>query len=135
MSRYLDAYHRNDAEALASLYASTGILLPPGRPLIRGREAIRRFWEQGMEADFQMENLEIGVSAGTGYAVGRYFIPPDDENDAESGKYVIMVRRQPGGAWAVAADIWNEDGDGSDDQTPPDSAARTVAAALRAASP
>jgi uncharacterized protein (TIGR02246 family) len=134
ITRYLDAYRRNDPAALADLYAPDGILMPPGRPLIRGRDSIREFWEQGMEAGFQMENLEIGGSASTGYAVGRYFIPPDDENDAESGKYIITVKRQPGGAWLVAADIWNEDDDGSDEDTQPDSAARTVAtlqAALR----
>jgi hypothetical protein len=68
---------------------------------------------------------------GTGYAVGRYYIPADDENDAETGKYVITFERQSDGAWRVAADIWNEDGGGSgDDQQQPDSASKAVAEAL-----
>lgn len=132
MVEYEAAYHRNDAAAMAQLYAPNGLLLPPGRELIRGRDAIRKFWEQGMEAGFQMETLQVSAGIGTGFAVGRYYIPADAENDAESGKYVITFERQPDGVWRVAADIWNEDGNGSDDddQQAPDSSSKTVAEAL-----
>jgi uncharacterized protein (TIGR02246 family) len=132
MAEYEAAYHRNDAAAMAQLYAPNGLLLPPGRELIRGRDAIRKFWEQGMEAGFQMETLEVSAGMGTGFAVGRYYIPADAENDPESGKYVITFERQPDGVWRVAADIWNEDGNGSDDddQQAPDSSSKTVAEAL-----
>jgi uncharacterized protein (TIGR02246 family) len=134
MAEYEAAYHRNDAAAMAQLYAPNGLLLPPGRELIRGRDAIRKFWEQGMEAGFQMETLQVSAGIGTGFAVGRYYIPADAENDAESGKYVITFERQPDGVWRVAADIWNEDGNGSDDddQQAPDSSSKTVAEALAA---
>ncbi len=129
MADYLEAYHRNDPAAMAKLYTDNGLLLPPGRELIRGRDAIRKFWEQGMEAGFQMETLEVGAGIGTGYAVGRYYIPADAENDAETGKYVITFQRGPDGAWRVAADIWNEDGNGSEDDEQPDST-KSVAEAL-----
>ncbi|HEU4588902.1 MAG TPA: SgcJ/EcaC family oxidoreductase [Gemmatimonadales bacterium] len=131
---YQAAYHHNDAAAMAELYAPDGFLLPPGRELIRGRAAIQKFWEQGMEAGFQMETLQVSAGMGTGYAVGRYYIPADAENDAETGKYVITFERQPDGVWRVAADIWNEDGTGSDDdgQQAPDSSFSTVAQALAA---
>jgi uncharacterized protein (TIGR02246 family) len=136
MHEYLDAYHHDDPEALARLYATDGLLLPPGRGLVRGREAIRQFWEQGMEAGFQMETLEVRAGVTTGYAVGRYYIPADDENEAESGKYVITFARQADGVWRVAADIWNEDGDGSDDDDQqPDTTAKTVALGPRAPLP
>jgi uncharacterized protein (TIGR02246 family) len=132
MAEYQSAYHRNDASAMAELYAPNGLLLPPGRELIRGRDAIRKFWEQGMEAGFQMETLQVSAGMGTGFAVGRYYIPADAENEAESGKYVITFERQSDGVWRVAADIWNEDGNGSDDQDEqaPDSSSKTVAEAL-----
>src|SRR3954462_11462034 len=68
MTEYQAAYHRNDAAAMAELYAPNGLLLPPGRELIRGREAIRKFWEQGMEAGFQMQTLQVTAGMGTGYA-------------------------------------------------------------------
>jgi len=125
MDRYLAAYHRNDASAMAQLYAADGFLLPPGRELIQGRGAIREFWEQGMEASIQMDNVAIGAAGGTGYVVGRYRIPADEDGEAESGKYVVTLRRQSDGVWRVAADIWNEDGDGSEETS--DSTGQSVA--------
>jgi hypothetical protein len=28
----------------------------------------------------------------------------------DSGKYITIYRRQPGGTWQIARDIWNSDG-------------------------
>ncbi|HEX5385638.1 MAG TPA: nuclear transport factor 2 family protein [Gemmatimonadales bacterium] len=131
MERYVSAYRRDDADAMAALYDANGILLPPGRDLIRGRAAIRRFWSQGMEQGIEMQSVVIGAGASTGYVVGRYYIPADDEDEAESGKYVITLDRPVGGSWAVAADIWNDDGD---DSTADESADSTAAVAARAVS-
>jgi uncharacterized protein (TIGR02246 family) len=133
MADYVDAYHHNDPVAMAKLYAPNGLLMPPGRELIRGRGAIQKFWEQGMESGFQMETLEVNAGLGTGYAVGQYFIPADAENEAETGKYIITFQRQRDGAWRVAADIWNEDGGSGDGEQTPDSNSKSVAEALAAA--
>jgi uncharacterized protein (TIGR02246 family) len=127
MEGYVAAYHQNNASAMAQLYAPDGFLLPPGREMIRGRDAIREFWDQGMEAGIEMENVTVGAGGGTGYVVGRYHIPADDDGEAESGKYVITLRRQSDGVWRVAADIWNEDGDGSEETS--DSTGQSVARA------
>ena len=39
--KFADAVAKGDAAALAKLYAVDGAILPPGRPMLRGREAIR----------------------------------------------------------------------------------------------
>jgi hypothetical protein len=38
--------------------------------------------------------------------VGRFHLAPTDEAPADSGKYVLGLRRE-GRAWLVEADIWN----------------------------
>jgi hypothetical protein len=54
-------------------------------------------------------------------------VPPDAEDDAETGKFVIALRRDPDGVWRITADIWNADVDSDDDSLPGDSTAQSVA--------
>lgn len=126
INAYLDAYRRNDPNAIAGLYSRDAVLLPPGHDLVRGRDDIRTYWSRGMEAGFAMDTLRIEVAGGSGYVVGRYYVPPDDDDDAETGKFIIAFRRETDGVWRITADIWNAD-TGDDDQTAPsDSTDRTV---------
>jgi uncharacterized protein (TIGR02246 family) len=127
ISSYLDAYRRNDPDAIAGLYADDAVLLPPGHELVRGRDDIRKYWSGGMEGGFAMDTVRIEVGGGSGYVVGRYYVPPDAEDDAETGKFVIAVKREADGVWRITADIWNADADSDDDSSPADSTTHPVA--------
>ena len=125
---YLDAYRRNDASAIAGLYANDAVLLPPGHPLVRGRDDIRAYWSRGMESGFAMDTVRIEVAPGSGYVVGRYYVPPEGDDDAETGKFVIALRRDADGVWRITADIWNADAENdSEPPSPADSATAPVA--------
>ena len=91
VARYVAASNRGDADALAALYADDAMLLPPDHEPIKGRQAIG--------------------DGDIGYLVGRYHLPPTDEEPADSGKYVMCLRRQRDGSWKLTADIWNRSGD------------------------
>jgi uncharacterized protein (TIGR02246 family) len=123
---YLDAYRRNDPNAIAGLYSRDAVLLPPGHDLVRGRDDIRAYWGQGMEAGFAMDTVKIEVAGGSGYVVGRYYVPPDADDDAEAGKFIIAFQRESDGVWRITADIWNADTGDDDETTPSDSTDRTV---------
>jgi ketosteroid isomerase-like protein len=64
--------------------------------------------------------LTVEVDGDLGYSVGRYHLPPTDEEPADSGKYVMCLKRQPDGSWKLTADIWNRstEGDEDDDSSP-----------------
>jgi len=124
---YLGAYRRNDADAIAGLYANDAVLLPPGHPLVRGRDDIRIYWKGGMESGFAMDTVRIEVAPGSGYVVGRYYVPPDGDDGAETGKFVIALRREADGVWRITADIWNADTDDKTEPSPADSASSPVA--------
>jgi uncharacterized protein (TIGR02246 family) len=127
MESYAAAYRDNDPDALAALYADGAVLLPPGHEMVKGRDSVRAFWSRGMEAGFEMATVSIEVSGDAGYVVGRYYVPPDDQDDAETGKYIIALRRERGGIWRITADIWNADQDSGNDDTPGDSTQSPVA--------
>lgn len=122
--RYVEASNKGDVATLASLYAEDAMLLPPDHEPIQGREAIRAFWRQGTDEGLEVTNLAVEVDGNLGYLVGQYHLPATDEEPADSGKYVMCLKRQRDGSWKVTADIWNQSGDadeGDDDSSPPQS--------------
>ena len=117
--RYVAASNQGDAKALAALYADDAMLLPPDHEPIQGREAIGDFWSQGTDEGLEVKTLAIEVNSDLGYLVGRYNLPATDEEPADSGKYVMCLKRQRDGSWKLTADIWNRSGDADDDDATP----------------
>jgi uncharacterized protein (TIGR02246 family) len=122
--RYVEASNRGDVATLASLYAEDAMLLPPDHEPIQGRQAIRAFWQQGTDEGLEVTNLAVEVNGNLGYLVGQYHLPATNEEPADSGKYVMCLKREQDGSWKVTADIWNQSGDADDDDegsSPPQS--------------
>jgi uncharacterized protein (TIGR02246 family) len=116
------ASNQGDAAGLAELYADDAVLLPPDHEPIRGRAAIRAFWDQGTDEGLEVSNLAVEANGNLGWLVGRYHLPATDEEPADSGKYVMCLKRQPDGSWKLTADIWNRSGDddeADDDESTP----------------
>jgi uncharacterized protein (TIGR02246 family) len=116
VQRYVDASNQGDADALASLYADDAVLLPPDHEPVRGRAASGEFWRQGTDEGLEVTTLTVEVDGDLGYLVGRYHLPATDEEPADSGKYVMCLKRQRDGAWKLTADIWNRSGEAEDEE-------------------
>ena len=58
-----------------------------------------------------MRPLRLEVDGNVAYMVGRYRLPPTEDEPADSGQYVLCLKRQPDGAWKLTADIWNGSGE------------------------
>jgi uncharacterized protein (TIGR02246 family) len=116
--RYVDASNQGDVETLTSLYADDAVLLPPDHAAIEGRKAIEEFWRQGTDPGLRVTTLRLEVAGDVGYLIGRYNLPATAQEQADSGKYVMCLKRQQDGAWKLTADIWNSssnEDDGSDE--------------------
>jgi uncharacterized protein (TIGR02246 family) len=110
VDRYVAASNDGDADALTDLYADDAVLLPPDQEPIHGREAIGDFWRQGTDTGLEVSTLRLEVDGNVAYLVGRYHLPPTEDEEADSGQYVLCLKRQPDGAWKLTADIWNGSG-------------------------
>ena len=117
VGRYVAASNEGDADALAELYADDALLLPPDHEPIRGRDSIVEFWREGTDEGLEVSTLRLEVNGDVAYLVGRYRLPPTEEEAADSGQYVLCLKRQDDGAWKLTADIWNGSG-GSDERGP-----------------
>jgi uncharacterized protein (TIGR02246 family) len=120
VTHYVRATNEGDSEALTSLYAEDAVLLPPDHVAIQGREAIGAFWSQGTDEGLEVRTLRIEVDGNVGYLVGSYHLPSTEEEPADSGKYVMCLRRQTDGTWKLTADIWNSSSSANDAEEPRD---------------
>ena len=87
--------------ALARLFTDDGFVLQPGRQPARGRDEIVRAYT-GSGGPLALRALAYATAGDIGYIVGAYSGAvgrPDD------GKFILLVRRAPGGPWKIAADM------------------------------
>jgi ketosteroid isomerase-like protein len=103
--------NEKDAAALTELfYAEDAQLLPPGMPLVQGKAAIRGFWSEFMKIagnDVTLETHTAGAAGDLVYGVGRYAGTMGGVR--QTGKYVVVYKRQADGGLKAIADAFNAD--------------------------
>ncbi|HEY8745774.1 MAG TPA: hypothetical protein VIU62_22025 [Chloroflexota bacterium] len=100
-------------QLVAACYAAYALLLPPSLPLVQGHGQIREFFRELLGAGAFRVARETNLihAAGTiGYGVGRYTCvcrQAVGEAAPDSGKYLLVYRRQADGAWKIALDMFS----------------------------
>jgi ketosteroid isomerase-like protein len=102
---YERAWQAKDPAALAALFTEDGFVLPNGKPPVRGREAIRAAYQDAGGA-LKLRALAYTVADTVGYIIGAYAWG-DAAAVGDNGKFMLALRRAPGGPWLIAADIDN----------------------------
>ncbi len=106
-----------DLEKTLSYYADDASTLPPNAPIATGSDARRQVWSNLMAApgyglSFDTTKVEVARSGDLAYEMGTYQLTVNDKTGkptTSKGKYVVVWRKQPGGAWKAVADIFNAD--------------------------
>ncbi|HEV8574545.1 MAG TPA: SgcJ/EcaC family oxidoreductase [Dehalococcoidia bacterium] len=108
------AASRGDMAAVAALYTDDAIVLPPNAEMVRGKQAIKGFFD-GLVAQMGVPELTLATQqveeiGDTACEIGAYTLkmrPPGGEPITDIGKYVVVWKRQPDDSWKLAVDIWN----------------------------
>jgi ketosteroid isomerase-like protein len=100
---YERAWQARDPRALADLFAADGCVLADGKPLVRGRSAIRAAYARSGGPRW-LRAEKFAAERRTAYIIGVYGHEPDAP---ETGKFVLALERGPTGRWLIAADIDN----------------------------
>ncbi len=109
---FVSALGRADTEALAGLYTADATLLPPASAPITGREAIRRFWQAGLDAGIVAIRLQAaGLDHDTrlAYELGGYELrlePTGSNTVVDRGSYLLLYERQDDGSWRRRIEIF-----------------------------
>ncbi len=111
---FMDAFRRADAAGLAALYTDDTKLLPPGFPMMNGKEAVQSFWQGAMDMgikEAKLETIEVESQGNLACEIGRFALtvqPQGGESTMMTGKYVVVWKNQDD-AWKLHVDIWNAD--------------------------
>ncbi|HEX5870806.1 MAG TPA: DUF4440 domain-containing protein [Longimicrobium sp.] len=100
---YERGWRSGDEAALAALFAEDGFILQNGRPPVRGRANIQQAYA-GSSGPLRLRALHYAADDSVGWIIGAFGY---GEGEADMGKFVLALRRAPGGPWMIAADIDN----------------------------
>jgi ketosteroid isomerase-like protein len=109
-----EVFGKRNFNALDQVYTSDARILPPGAPMVSGREAIKTFWSdlvQSINATAAVLASVDVMPAGDGVVeIGRATLTTEPQGQAASQlevKYVVYWRQEDG-LWKWHVDIWNQ---------------------------
>ena len=112
--QFEQAVASKNADAVAQLYATDALIMPPNAPVVRGREAIRAFWTDMVKSNptvsLTSTDIDIAASGDLATDVGTYtFSFTSDQGPVtDRGKYITKLTKV-GTEWKIANDIFNSD--------------------------
>ena len=114
---YQTAALAQNAAAIAKLFTADGIEMPPNAPLQKGRAAIEAYHKnlatQVMVHGLTIKPTETHVLGDVAYEIGTYeqnLMPmKGGKTMDDKGKYVVLLKKDTGGAWLITHSIYNSD--------------------------
>ena len=114
---FVTAFNAKQIPQIMDMYAENATFMPPNRPVLRGRDAIRNFYDELLNQN-GATNLRLDVSEVVGhgpisYQAGSYEIeykPAAGTSGPtrDRGKYLFVLRNL-GGTWRYEYTVWNSD--------------------------
>jgi ketosteroid isomerase-like protein len=99
---YARAWQAGDEAALVGLFTPDGFV--PTRPgWVRGSAAIRATYANS-SGPLRLRALAYATADTVGYIVGAYGYG-EAPDTPDTGKFLLALRRAPGGQWLIAADL------------------------------
>lgn len=106
-----------DLERTLAYWADDAVMMIPGQPPIRGKEAIREFVESsaavpGFSVKWEPLEAHVSASGDMAYLIERNQFSFTDSSGAlvtESNKVLTVWRKQDDGTWKNVIDMWNAD--------------------------
>ena len=104
-------------EETLSYWSDDAIVMAPGQPIIRGKEAIRKMIEgtseiPGFEVKWEPKEVFVSKSGDLAYIIEQNYFTVNDSlgNQIKTfNKVVTIWKKQEDGTWKDVVDIWNED--------------------------
>jgi len=103
LTDYEAAWSGRDAKALAALFAEDGFVLPSGRPPVRGRAAIERYYT-GHGGPLSLRAFAFATEGPVGYILGGY---TSRKGEPDDGKFTLTLRQAADGRWLIFSDMDN----------------------------
>jgi len=112
-AKFSEAVRKGDGATIAGLYSKDAIVFPPDAEMVKGREAIAKFWSEQMAGgikDARLKTIDVESSGDIAVETGTVELtvqPKGKEETHVAAKYVVAWKRGGRGVWRLHRDIWN----------------------------
>jgi ketosteroid isomerase-like protein len=111
---FVKAFNGNDVAQVLAFYAENSVFMPPNQPIIRGKDALKTFYDDLLKSGATNLRLEVTEVSGHGplaYQNGTYEMdlkPASGTPTRDRGKYVFILRKLAD-TWRCEYTMWNSD--------------------------
>jgi ketosteroid isomerase-like protein len=113
---FAEVLFNRDHGSLHALFTADTLVLPSGKPLVRGRDDAVAFWtaatsnsDRRLRSEFEaIDSLVEGAVVIESGRATVWIVAGDREQLADRGKYVVVWKREEG-RWKRHRDIFNSD--------------------------
>ncbi len=109
---WIRIYKSGDLDALLTLYTADPTVALHGKPVLRGREAVRNFFAPGIgkaEVSFSIDVETIEVHGDVAHLISKYWMsatPPEGgDSFTDAGRSLLIYKRGADGRWRIHVDI------------------------------
>lgn len=108
-----EVFGKRNFAALDDIYTRNARILPPGAPMISGREAIKKFWSDMVQSanatSAVLASVDVMPAGDGAVEIGKATLtvePPGQTAAQMEVKYVVYWQQEDG-RWKWHVDIWN----------------------------
>ena len=112
---FVKAFNAKAIDEVLAIYAENSVFMPPNQPIIRGRDALRTFYDELLKSGAGNLKLDVAEVSGHGplaYESGTYEMDvkpkPGAGVEHDRGKYLFILRRM-NNTWRLEYTVWNSD--------------------------
>jgi uncharacterized protein (TIGR02246 family) len=110
------AFNAKDPAKAAALYSTTGVVMPPNKPIMRGRQFVEQYYKDRFAegaTDLEMNAVDVSGQGNLAYASGDYrlnLVPADGKQPPrrDRGKF-LWVFRETNNQWFIEYVIFSSD--------------------------
>ena len=104
-----------DAETILSYWSEDAVVLPPGQPIVKGKDALRKMLQDsknipGFSITWKSTGIQFSPDGKMAYMPGENLVTMNDPAGNKigiPGRGYTIWRKQADGNWKCVVDIWN----------------------------
>ena len=110
---FVKAFNDKQVEQILGIYAENSVFMPPNQPIIRGKDALKTFYDDLLASGATALRLNVGEVSGHGplaYQSGTYEMEVKGASGStrDRGKYLFVLRKF-NDVWRYEYTMWNSD--------------------------
>ena len=111
---YVKSFNDKNVADVLTIYADNSVFMPPNQPVIRGKDALKTFYDDLFKSGASNLKLDLAEVSGHGplaYASGSYEMdlkPASGPATRDRGKFLFVLRRMAE-TWRYEYTVWNSD--------------------------